>query len=85
MAFESQAMKQKKFGGVFGDVYGATTMLLPKEIELEKPTHSQTFELRFQAPDFGRAFRVSHSNGFDEIFVCCVFILIYCWSVWFSE
>lgn len=48
-------MKKKKLSdGVFGGVYGATTMLLPKDLELDKP-FSSPFELRFQPPDFGRA------------------------------
>lgn len=61
MAFESQVMKkqQKKLSdGVFGDVYGATAMLLPKDLDLEKPI-SSPFELRLQSPDFGRAFGVT--------------------------
>ncbi|XP_024031855.1 probable mitochondrial adenine nucleotide transporter BTL1 [Morus notabilis] len=54
----SEVMKkqQKKLSdGIFGDVYGATTMLLPKDLDPEKPI-SSPFELRLQPPDFGRAF-----------------------------
>ena len=50
--------KKKLSDGVFGDVYGATAILLPKDLELDKPI-STPFELRFQPPDFRRAFGVS--------------------------
>ncbi|BBG98677.1 Mitochondrial substrate carrier family protein, partial [Prunus dulcis] len=40
--------KEKKYSGVFGDVYSMA--ILPKELELEKESHPK-FELRFQLPD----------------------------------
>ncbi|KAD7611084.1 hypothetical protein FH972_027324 [Carpinus fangiana] len=60
MAFESQSLKKKSSAGVFGDVlYG--TMMLPKELEIEK---ERNFEQGFQVPDVGRVInivRLTHS------------------------
>lgn len=47
----SQSLKKKSSLGVFGDVFYGT-MMLPKELEIEKESD---FHLGFQVPDFGRA------------------------------
>jgi hypothetical protein len=65
MAFESQSLKKKKSSaGVFGDVlYG--TMMLPKELEIEK---ERNFEPGFQVPDVGRVINVSVRSLFCFVF-----------------
>lgn len=79
MAFESQSLKEKKFTGVFGDVYG-TTMLLPKELELENKA-TPSFELRLQVPDFSSAFKVSPFLSLLKGFSFFSFTV----SVWFPR
>lgn len=84
MAFESQSLKkEKKYSGVFGDVYSMA--ILPKELELEKEPHPK-FKLRFQLPDLTQPIRVSppifcffyyHFEG--KVFVLFFF---HYWSVW---
>lgn len=61
MAFESQSMKkEKKYSGVFGDMYSVA--IIPKELELEKEPHPSPFELQFQFPDLTQPIRVSPSR-----------------------
>ncbi|KAI5575682.1 hypothetical protein POPTR_010G253600v4 [Populus trichocarpa] len=60
MDFETES--QKKKSGVFGDVYGGITMVLPKEIDdpislPSPPSLAPPFELRFHLPDLKLAVR----------------------------
>jgi hypothetical protein len=76
MDFETES--QKKKSGVFGDVYGGITMVLPKEIDdpislPSPPSLAPPFERRFHLPDLKLAVRVcasfsSSSSAFHSLF-----------------
>lgn len=55
MDFDTESQKNKYGAGVFGDVYGVTTMLLPKELDHNQQPQPPPPELRFQLPDLSIA------------------------------
>lgn len=77
MAFESQSMKkEKKYNGVFGDMY-STVAIIPKDLELDKDPHPSPFQLHFQFPDLTQPIRVCSPKS--PIF----FTLLFNCSCWF--